>query len=91
MDAIPANDHDVLPLPARMRRLLLELLTLGHAPHDTRANLGCAPDATVVRQVQSMLDVYADHRARARFVSSSNDDTDITQASAANDNVARVA
>jgi hypothetical protein len=53
----------MLPLSPAMRRLLLELLSLGYAPGDAQANLAAAPDAAVAWQVQSMLDDFADYQA----------------------------
>lgn len=53
----------MLPLSPAMRRLLLELLSLGYEPEDKQANLHDAPDAAIAWQVQSMLDDYADYQA----------------------------
>lgn len=69
----------MLPLSPAMRRLLLELLSLGYAPDDAQANLGRVPDAAIAWQCQSMLDDYADHAA----LRAANDDA----MAPANDNI----
>lgn len=93
MQAAPANanEADVLPLPAPMRRLLLDLLSLGYPAGAAQANLGTAPDGAVAWQVQSMLDDYADHSAFAHEAPASNDNDIVFVSGAANDNLAEAA
>lgn len=54
-------------LPAAMRRLLLDALTLGYPLGAAQSRLDNAPDAAVAWQTQSMLDDYADFDARMSF------------------------
>lgn len=73
----------MLPLSPAMRRLLLELLSLGYAPDDAQANLAGAPDAAIAWQVQSMLDDYADYAAfpaNDDQVAHANDNLDLDEA-----------
>lgn len=69
----------MLPLSPAMRRLLLDLLSLGYEPDDAQANLRHAPDAAIAWQVQSMLDDYADYAARLANDdhAPANDNTDL--------------
>jgi hypothetical protein len=58
---------DILPLPAGMRDLLLQILALGYPAGYAQTRLSNAPDAAIAWQVQSCLDDYADHAARQAF------------------------
>ncbi len=89
IEAANTNDAETLPLPAAMRRLLLELLSHGYPADAAQANLRDAADGAIAWQVQSMLDDYADVRAFAAPVS--NDNAVVTADTAANDNLAEAA
>lgn len=50
----------LLPLPAGMRGLLLDVLAVGYPVGAAQTRMGNASDSAIAWQVQSMLDDHAD-------------------------------
>ena len=55
------------PLPAGMRKLLLDVLALAYPAGAPQTRLSNAPDGAIAWQCQSMLDDFADHTVLQTF------------------------